>query len=79
MGKKAKDGSSIIFVCQIVFIILKATSLINCSWWLVFLPLWITLGFGLFILVFAIISLLIIYLIALNKGNKYVHDDKDEH
>ena len=31
-------------VVQIVFIVLKLCNLINWSWWLVFIPLWIDLA-----------------------------------
>lgn len=44
---------------QVVFIALKVAKVIDWSWWLVFLPVWIELG----IIVLLIIILAIIYFI----------------
>ena len=39
-------GVSTLGVVQIVFIILKLVGVIEWSWWLVLIPLWIMIGFG---------------------------------
>ena len=44
---------------QVVFIALKVAKVIDWSWWLVFLPIWIELG----IIILLIIILTIIYFI----------------
>lgn len=44
---------------QVVFITLKVAKVIDWSWWLVFLPIWIELG----IIILLIIILTIIYFI----------------
>ena len=44
---------------QVVFIALKVAKVIDWSWWLVFLPVWIELG----IIILLIIMLTIIYFI----------------
>lgn len=50
-------GVSILGVVQIVFIILKLVGVIEWSWWLVLIPLWIMIGFGFLAL---IVGLLVI-------------------
>ena len=50
-------GISILGVVQIVFIILKLVGVIEWSWWLVLIPLWIMIGFGFLAL---IVGLLVI-------------------
>lgn len=50
-------GVSTLGVVQIVFIILKLVGVIEWSWWLVLIPLWIMIGFGFLAL---IVGLLII-------------------
>ena len=53
-------GVSTLGVVQIVFIILKLVGVIEWSWWLVFIPLYISIGF---IVLSLIIGLLIINLV----------------
>ena len=50
-------GVSTLGVVQIVFIILKLVGVIEWSWWLVFIPLYISIGF---IVLLLIVGLLII-------------------
>ena len=46
----AKSGGvSVLGVIQIVFIILKLVGVISWSWWVVLIPLWITIGLILFL------------------------------
>lgn len=52
-------GVSTLGVVQIVFIILKLVGVIEWSWWLVFIPLYISIGF---IVLSLIVGLLIINL-----------------
>lgn len=65
MGKATKEdyqtasGMSVPFIVFLVFLILKLTNLIGWSWWWVTSPLWIVAGF---IILFAIISWMIIYI-----------------
>lgn len=49
-NSSAKSGGvSVLGVIQIVFIILKMVGVISWSWWVVLIPLWITIGLILFI------------------------------
>lgn len=52
-------GVSTLGVVQIVFIILKLVGVIEWSWWLVFMPLWISI---VLVILSLIIGLLIIIL-----------------
>ena len=52
-------GVSTLGVVQIVFIILKLVGVIEWSWWLVFIPLYISIGF---VVLSLIVGLLIINL-----------------
>ena len=49
------SGLGILAVLQIVFLILKLTGLIDWSWWLVLVPLWVDIGFGLLFIILALI------------------------
>ena len=49
------SGLGIVAVLQIVFLILKLTGLIDWSWWLVLVPLWVDIGFGLLYIILALI------------------------
>ena len=49
------SGLGILAVLQIVFLILKLTGLIDWSWWLVLVPLWVDIGFGLLYIIIALI------------------------
>jgi len=44
-----RGGVSVLGVVQIVFIILKLVGVISWSWWVVLIPLWITIGLILFL------------------------------
>lgn len=49
-NSSAKSGGvSVLGVVQIVFIILKLVGVISWSWWVVLIPLWITIGLVLFL------------------------------
>lgn len=48
--KYSAEGSSLLVVVFIVFLILKLTGLIDWSWWWVTAPLWISLLSGIAIL-----------------------------
>lgn len=49
-NSSAKSGGvSVLGVIQIVFIILKLVGVISWSWWVVLIPLWITIGLILFL------------------------------
>ena len=50
-------GLSFLDVLLVVFIALKIAKVINWSWWLVFLPLWIQIGL-------VIIMMIVIYIIS---------------
>ena len=49
------SGLGIVAVLQIVFLILKLTGLIDWSWWLVLVPLWVDIGFSLLFIILALI------------------------
>lgn len=55
-------GITAIDVLQIVFIVLKLCGVIKWSWWLVLMPLWISLGIGVILFI-----ILVIYGIWLKK------------
>ena len=56
MNEKSKSsGLGISAVLQIVFLVLKLTRLIDWSWWLVLVPLWVDIGFGLLFIILALI------------------------
>lgn len=59
----AGGGLSILGVVEIVFIILKLLGIINWSWWIVLIPLWIELGITLLII-------LVIIIVAIIMANK---------
>lgn len=44
--ESSTSGVGILDVVQIVFIILKLCGVINWSWWVVLLPLWVVLAIG---------------------------------
>lgn len=51
-------GLSILGVVEIVFIILKLLGIINWSWWIVLIPLWIDLGITLLVILFIIVAII---------------------
>lgn len=56
MSEESKSsGLGILAVLQVVFIVLKLTGLLNWSWWLVLVPLWADIGFGLLYIIIALI------------------------
>ena len=56
MNKEPKSsGLGILAVLQIVFLVLKLTRLIDWSWWLVLVPLWVDIGFSLLFIILALI------------------------
>ena len=56
MSKESKSsGLGILAVLQLVFLVLKLTGLIDWSWWLVLVPLWTDIGFGLLFIILALI------------------------
>ena len=56
MSEESKSsGLGIVAVLQIVFLVLKLTGLIDWSWWLVLVPLWADIGFGLLLIIMALI------------------------
>ena len=56
MNEESKSsGLGISAVLQIVFLVLKLTGLIDWSWWLVLVPLWVDIGFGLLFIILALI------------------------
>ena len=48
-------GITAIDVLQIVFIVLKLCGVIKWSWWLVLMPLWISLGIGVILFIILVI------------------------
>lgn len=55
-------GITAVDVLQIVFIVLKLCGVIKWSWWLVLMPLWISLGIGIIA-----ITIFVIYGVWLKK------------
>lgn len=54
-NESTSSGLGIVAVLQIVFLVLKLTGLIDWSWWLVLVPLWADIGFGLLLIIIALI------------------------
>ncbi len=48
-------GITAIDVLQIVFIVLKLCGVIKWSWWLVLMPIWISLGIGVILFIILVI------------------------
>ena len=57
-GTTAGGGLNILGVVEIVFIILKLLGIINWSWWIVLIPLWIDLGITLLIILVIIVAII---------------------
>ena len=55
----AGGGLNILGVVEIVFIILKLLGIINWSWWIVLIPLWIDLGITLLVILVIIVAIII--------------------
>lgn len=68
------SGVSIGFtgLLQIAFIVLKLCKVIDWSWWLVFAPTWISVGFCILLLVFLVAAMLVKHSVkkAKNKRNR---------
>ena len=62
-GTSVGGGLGILGVVEIVFIILKLLGVINWSWWIVLIPLWIDLG----VTLLAIFIIIIVAIIMANK------------
>lgn len=60
------SGIGILGVLEIIFIILKLVSVINWSWWLVLIPLWIDIG------------IFVVYLIVYFIAYKHSYNKKDK-
>ena len=58
-GTTAGGGLNILGVVEIVFIILKLLGIINWSWWIVLIPLWIDLGVTLLVILVIIVAIII--------------------
>lgn len=55
----SSGGIGFLGALQIVFIILKLCKVINWSWWLVLIPIYISVGLFIAILIFAIVLVII--------------------
>lgn len=55
--ESSTSGVGILDVVQIVFIILKLCGVINWSWWVVLLPLWVVVAIGGVVIVWALLDL----------------------
>jgi hypothetical protein len=54
-NQKSAGGIGFFGLLQVAFIVLKVLNLIDWSWWMVFLPFWISIGIvGIFFIGFAI-------------------------
>lgn len=51
-NQSISGGMSFWSVLQLIFIVLKLCNVITWSWWVVFTPLWISLGIGLVVAIF---------------------------
>ena len=51
-----RNGMGVLGVLQIVFIVLKLCNVLQWSWWMVFIPAYISAGLTIVMIVIAIIS-----------------------
>ena len=54
-SSSSSSGIGFFGLLGIVFIVLKLTHYIDWSWWLVLVPLWADIGFGLLLIILALI------------------------
>lgn len=59
MNKNSSSGIGILGVLLIIFIVLKLLNVINWSWLIVFIPLWISIG----IFIVGLLLIITLYLI----------------
>lgn len=57
--KNSSHGVGVLGVIQIVLVILKVFNLIDCKWWIVFIPTYIVAGIILIVLILVLIGCLI--------------------
>lgn len=58
-SNSSSHGVGVLGVVQIVLIILKIVNVIDCKWWIVFIPTYIVAGTILIVLIVALIVVLI--------------------
>lgn len=58
-SNSSSHGVGVLGVIQIVLIILKVFNLIDCKWWIVFIPTYMVAGTILIVLIVALIVVLI--------------------
>lgn len=58
-SNSSSHGVGVLEVVQIVLIILKIVNVIDCKWWIVFIPTYIVAGTILIVLIVALIVVLI--------------------
>lgn len=63
MNKNSSSGIGILGILLIIFIVLKLLNVINWSWLVVFIPLWISLG----MFIVGLLIIIAMYLINENK------------
>ena len=63
MNKNNSSGIGILGILLIIFIVLKLLNVINWSWLVVFIPLWISLG----MFIVGLLIIIAMYLINENK------------
>ncbi|MDY6153898.1 MAG: hypothetical protein SPI06_10865 [Terrisporobacter sp.] len=63
MNKNNSSGIGILGILLIIFIVLKLLNVINWSWLVVFIPLWISLG----MFIVGLLIIIVMYLINENK------------
>ena len=57
-NNKTSGGIGILGVLQLIFLVLKLTGLITWSWPVVLIPLWISLGAFVLVMLFLIVTVL---------------------
>ena len=55
MANNSNDDYNVLLTIQIVLVILKLFSLIEWSWWLVYIPIYISIGLSVFYIIIALI------------------------
>ena len=63
MNKNSSSGIGILGILLIIFIVLKLLNVINWSWLVVFIPLWISLG----MFIVGLLIIIAMYIINENK------------
>lgn len=74
------DGKAIFLIAQIILVILKIAGVLNVSWWVIFLPILIPVGFLVLLFVVFLVACLISpkFKAKLDKYNERCNNEKED-